>query len=89
MKELFVKYDRKLQEIKEFEKMNEQIRIFNETALKKRQKEFLDVPKKPTIPQHRFFRDVSTLKNMVRGWFEVEYRRYKKVKKEKAKINKM
>lgn len=51
--------------------MNEEIRIFNSTALKKRQKQYLDVPARPPKPQTKFFRNLEMFKAMIRGWLEV------------------
>ncbi len=61
--------------------MNRKIIEFNKTALKKRQKTLLEVPKKPCYPSPRYFRDISFLKSMVRAWFELEYRKWSKLNK--------
>lgn len=49
--------------------------------MKKRQKPYLEVPKKPCYPMTRYFRNVTFLKSMIRGWFELEYRKWSKVNK--------
>jgi hypothetical protein len=61
--------------------MNIKIIEFNKTALKKRQKPLLEVPKTPCSPSLRYFRNISFLKSMIRGWFEVEYRKWSKINK--------
>jgi hypothetical protein len=63
--------------------MNIKIIEFNKTALKKRQKPLLEVPKAPCYPSLRYFRNISFLKSMIRGWFEVEYRKWSKINKVK------
>jgi hypothetical protein len=51
---------------------------------KSKKKKELQVPRKPTRPMHRFYRNSDILKSMVRTWFEIEYKRY--IKKEAKKV---
>lgn len=81
LQHLFDDYNEKLKEIEEFKEMNKKISEYNKTALKKRQKPLLQVPKKPSPPSLRYFRNISFLKSMLRGWFEVEYRKWSKMNK--------
>jgi hypothetical protein len=65
---------------------NELIKAFNLKALKKHQKQELNIPKAPSYPVTRYFRDVSQLKSMTRTWFEIEYRKIiKNVQQKKGK----
>ncbi len=48
--------------------------IFANNSVKKK----LDIPKKPTRPMHRFYRNLDILKSMVRTWFEIEYKKFTK-----------
>lgn len=57
---------------------NELIKVFNLKALKKHQKKELQIPKAPSYPMTRYFRDISQLKSMTRTWFEIEYRKIMK-----------
>ena len=43
----------------------------NKKLPESKQKAYLEVPKKPTAPQQRFFRNLDILKSMIRGWFEL------------------
>lgn len=77
-------YFQKLEEIKEYQKMNEEIKKFNSSALRKNQRELLDVPRTPCCPTHRFFRDLMFLKSMIRGWLELELRKWKRMNSKMA-----
>jgi len=39
-------------------------------------KKKLEIPKKPTRPMHRFYRNLDILKSMIRTWFEIEYKKF-------------
>ena len=64
-------YGARLEEIEDLKHANEQIRDFNKKALKKHQKKYLEVPKTPSYPITRYFRDIHILKSMARSWFEI------------------
>ena len=49
--------------------------VENQTRSEKKQRKLLEVPKKPIPPQHRIFRNLDILKSMVRGWFELQYKK--------------
>ncbi len=50
---------------------NIEIAEFNKKALKKNQKNYLNIPNVPPKPIGRYFRDIQILKSMVRTWFEI------------------
>ena len=60
---------RRLKEIEEYVNENLKIKEFNSGKPEKKWKKYLEVPKKPTAPQHRIFRNLDILKSMLRGWF--------------------
>lgn len=68
-------YRKRVQEIEEFVRENEKIREFNKGKAESKKKGYLEIPQKPNPPQHRFFRNLDILKSMLRGWFEIEYKK--------------
>lgn len=62
-------YEKRVREIEEFIEANEKIKEFNKGKPENRMKKYLDIPKKPTPPQQRIFRNLDILKSMLRGWF--------------------
>jgi hypothetical protein len=57
--------------------------------LKKNQKKYFDIPKSPSKPVTKYFRDIAILKGMLRSWYEIEYRRIvRRMKKEGIEVPK-
>lgn len=75
-------YLKRVKELEEFRRENKETEKYNKKqSSKKKQKKYLELPKDPVRPQHRFFRNFDILKSMMRGWFELEYKKY--IKKNK------
>lgn len=48
---------------------------YNKGKPESKKRAYLDIPVKPFQPQHRFFRNLDILKSMLRGWFQIEYKK--------------
>ena len=64
-----------MKQIEQFIQHNLEIMEENKKRPEEKQKAYLEVSKKPVPPQQRFFRNLDILRSMVRGWFELEYKK--------------
>jgi|JI6StandDraft_1071083.scaffolds.fasta_scaffold12750_11 hypothetical protein len=71
----------RVDELYDHNRLNEEIRKLNKNLPVKQQKPLLDVSNVPRPPYYRYFRDLDILRGTIRGWFEIELRKFDKKNK--------
>lgn len=74
-RQIYSAYVKRNQEIEEFIDANYEIQAYNKNKPESKWKKYLEIPKRPLKPQQRVFRNLDILKGMLRGWFELEYKK--------------
>lgn len=72
---LYKLYLAKLKQIEDFKEKNEEMK----KKKGKKELKLLRVPDVPIRPEIRYYRNLDSLRMAIRGWFEIEYKKFMKL----------